>query len=195
MIKKSIVVLAVIISTAACARVRVEAPKDPIKVDISMRLDIYQHVQKDIDAIEDMVSGASAGGTQRGEQSSLKLGVRSAFAAEGDLSKEVEDAALRRKTRRPSLQPWLESGAAGENRSGLLEKMRPQDAGSPLTELIRQENYDRMVIYESVARKNGTTVEEVQKLYAKRLQSDAPAGTRIEVFNEAKNVFSWEIKR
>ena len=44
-----------------CATVRMKAPKEPIKVDISMRLDIYQHVQKDIEAIENIVSGADSG--------------------------------------------------------------------------------------------------------------------------------------
>jgi hypothetical protein len=44
--------------SVGCARVRVEAPKEAIKLDISMRLDIYQHVAKDIDAIEDIVSGS-----------------------------------------------------------------------------------------------------------------------------------------
>jgi len=33
--------------TVGCAKVQVQAPKEPIKVDISMRLDVYQHVEKD----------------------------------------------------------------------------------------------------------------------------------------------------
>jgi uncharacterized protein YdbL (DUF1318 family) len=45
---------------------------------------------------------------------------------------------------------------------------------------VNAENSDRMTIYQSVAKKNGSSVEEVQSLYAKRLQADAPAGTPIE---------------
>ena len=40
-----------------CASVQVNAPKEPIKMDISMRLDVYQHVVKDIDDIESIVAG------------------------------------------------------------------------------------------------------------------------------------------
>ncbi len=58
--KKFWVILGVLVVFFGCARVRVEAPKEAIKLDISMRLDIYQHVTKDIDAIEDIVSGGSS---------------------------------------------------------------------------------------------------------------------------------------
>jgi uncharacterized protein YdbL (DUF1318 family) len=51
-----------------------------------------------------------------------------------------------------------------------------------------------MVIYREVARKNGASVEEVQKLYAKRLQSDAPAGTPIEVLDAATGRYQWKVK-
>ena len=86
-----------------CARVRVEAPKEPIKVDISMRLDIYQHVEKDIDAIENIVSGppGEQKAADKGKQSFLSYFLETAFA-EGSLSPEVEKAALRRH-----LQPTL----------------------------------------------------------------------------------------
>ena len=62
------------------------------------------------------------------------------------------------------------------------------------TNLVREENHDRMIIYQSVAQKNGSSVEEVQKLYAKRLQRDALAGTPIEVFDSARGLFEWTIK-
>ncbi len=60
MVKRIIIVLVMVIFALGCARVRVETPKEGIKVDISMRLDIYQHVSKDIDDIESMVSGRSS---------------------------------------------------------------------------------------------------------------------------------------
>ena len=82
-------------SFMACARVRVEAPKDPIKVDISMRLDIYQHVQTDINQIENIVSGAQEKPKPKDGQSLLDHFIHSAYAQEG-LSPEVEQAALRR---------------------------------------------------------------------------------------------------
>jgi uncharacterized protein YdbL (DUF1318 family) len=69
-------------------------------------------------------------------------------------------------------------GVIGENKSGLLTV---KQAGLPTAaEIVNAENSDRMIIYQGVARKNGSSVEDVERLYAKRLQADAPAGTPIE---------------
>lgn len=165
-----------------CARVSVQAPKEPIKVDISMRLDIYQHIENDIDKIENMVTGDSSKG--KGPQSFLNLGVTEAYADEG-LSSDVQAAALRRKERRAELVALEQQGILGENRSGLVELRK---VGASIAFPINDENKDRMIIYRAVAEKNGSSVEEVQKLYAKRLQADAVPGTPIEVDS------GWTIK-
>jgi hypothetical protein len=94
------------------------------------------------------------------------------------LGADVEQAAMRRRDRKPMLSKYESSGAVGENRSGLVEVRAAADAD--VQALVRDENSDRMAIYKAVAQKNGTSVEEVKKLYAKRLQTDAPAGTPIE---------------
>ncbi len=169
-----------------CARVRVEAPKEPIKVDISMRLDIYQHVQNDINDIENMVSG-------KDKQSLLEYFTATAYAQEG-LSAEVEQAASRRKDRRAEIVSWQSKKVIGENNMGLLEVRDPASADAGVNDLVGKENSDRMVIYREVARKNGASVEEVQKLYAKRLQSDAPAGTPIEALDAAEGQHQWRVK-
>jgi uncharacterized protein YdbL (DUF1318 family) len=51
-----------------------------------------------------------------------------------------------------------------------------------------------MVIYQSIANKNGTSIEQVQNLYAKRLQSDAPGGTPVEAFNQSAGAYEWHSK-
>jgi len=79
-----------------CARVSLQGSEKPIKVDISMRLDVYQHVEKDADSIENIVSGG------KDKQSFLNLFVSVAYAQE-EMSPEVHDAALRRKDRRATL--------------------------------------------------------------------------------------------
>jgi uncharacterized protein YdbL (DUF1318 family) len=176
-----------------CARVRVEAPKEPIKVDISMRLDIYQHVEKDINAIEDIVSGApSPAPAKVAPQSFLNLFLDSAFAADGSLSPEVEQAALRRRDRLGDLNAQESKGIIGENKSALVEIRASAEATTE--SLVRSENSDRMIIYKSIAEKNGTSVEEVQKLYAKKLQENAPSGTPIEAYNASTGKYSWSIK-
>ena len=170
-------------ASLGCARVSVQAPKDPIKVDISMRLDIYQHIKNDIDDIENMVTGSPE--KTKGPQSFLNILVSEAYADEG-LAPEVEQAALRRKERRAELILLEEKGIIGENKLGLLElRLVGYNLGFPFDD----ENSDRMIIYEAVAKKNGSSVEEVQKLYAKRLQADAASGTPIEVFNSAAGLY------
>ena len=175
-----------------CARVRVEAPKDPIKLDISMRLDIYQHVEKDINAIEDIVSGTKDNIKPADNQTFLQeFFISNAYAQDG-LSPEVEQAALRRKDRHSELVSMESQGMIGENGKGLVEI---RGVSVPALEgLVDSENRDRMVIYNEVARKNNISVEEVQKLYVKRLQQDALQGTPIEVLNEAAGGFEWKIK-
>ena len=182
-----------LIFSLGCARVMVQTPKEPIKVDISMRLDIYQHIEKDIDEIESIVSGSKGKIESNDERSLLDYFVYDAYAQEG-LSPEVEEAALRRGQRYSELMTWREKGIIGENRFGLSEIRDPQGADSSLQQLVKEENSDRMIIYQEVARKNNVSLEEIQKIYAQRLQNDAPSGTPIEVLNESAGVYEWRKK-
>ena len=181
-----LVMVCVLLAGLGCARLRVEAPKEAIKVDISMRLDIYQHVEKDINAIENLVSGPSAAG-----KSSWLDGLWSAAYAQEALSPEVEQAALRRRDRKPQLAAAQQSQAVGENKAGLVEVRQPANAAAQ--QLANDENNDRMIIYRAVAAKNGTSIAEVQALYARRLQADAPAGTPIETI-EGAGAGQWKTK-
>jgi len=188
---RRIVICFALVTFLGCARIQVEAPKEAFKVDISMRVDVYQHIQKDVDSIEDLVTGGtSSSGNKSG--SFLFLSVKEAYAQEA-LSPEVEQAALRRRDRRAQLISLERQQVLGENKSGLVEIKGPAD--SALSELVKEENNDRMIIYRALAAKNNTSVEEVQKLYATRIQKDAPAGTPIEVLNESTGgAYEWKIK-
>ena len=61
-------------------------------------------------------------------------------------------------------------------------------------EIIKQENSDRMVIYMKLAARNGVAVEEIEKLYAKRLQESLPPGAPVEVFDLDQGAYVWRIK-
>ena len=176
-----------------CARIRVEAPKEPIKMDISMRLDIYQHVEKDINAIEDMVSGPKKETKPSDKQSFLDSFNSCAYAQEG-ISPQAEQAALRRKDRRDTLLSLEEKAVIGENKSGLVEIRKPDAANKDADSLVEAENSDRMIIYNYIAEKNNTPLEEVQRMYANRLQNDAPSGTPIEVLNTSGGTSEWKVK-
>ena len=177
-----LILLAGVLLIVGCATLKVQAPKEPIKVDITMRLDVYQHVQKDIDTIESLVTGAPK---TPEKQSLLNYFTGTAYAQE--LSPEVEQAALRRRDRRGELNALEQAGTVGETFLGLVAVKNP-GAGSA-EQLVRDENNDRMVIYKAIAEKNGTSVEDVQKLYAERLQQDAPSGTPIEAGSG-----NWQVK-
>jgi uncharacterized protein YdbL (DUF1318 family) len=144
----------------------VEAPKDPIKMDISMRLDVYQHVSKDIDQIESIVKGSKP-------LAFADFLVQTAYA--GDLDPAVEQAATRRRDRHGDIASWEAQGLVGENSSGLLTVRGAVDGA-----VVEAENQDRSVIYQALAAKNGTSVEEIQKVYAERLRKDAPNGTPVQ---------------
>ena len=189
--KTLLIVVMCVVFGMGCARVKVGGSKEPIKVDISMRLDIYQHVVKDIDDIESIVSGSESKPGQKAPQSRIGLFIGTAFAQESEFGPEVQQAALNRRDRRSALVSWQEKGVVGENKSGLVEIRGAAD--SSVQALVAAENQDRMIIYKAVAEKNGTSVENVQKLYAVRLQNDAPTGTPIEVANESGG-YTWRVK-
>ena len=157
-----------------CAHVQVEAPKDAIKMDITMRLDVYQHVVKDIDDIENLVSGEKSTAAKKLSD----IIIPSAHAE--DMDPVVREAALRRKDRLGQIDSLEASGVIGEDKSAFLAL---RGSASEASALITQENSDRLIIYRSIASQNGTPVEEVQRLYVQRLQANAPSGTPIETSN------------
>lgn len=191
--KNTLILLSAAILALGCARLSVQGSKEPIKVDITMRLDVYQHVEKDIDAIEGLVTGEKDKAKPADKQSLLNRLVPSAYAQEG-LSPEVEQAALRRKARVDELHALEARGVVGENKSGLVEARDMAQATGAVSQLINAENNDRMLIYNAVAVKNNTSVGDVQKLFAKRLQGRAPSGAPIEVLNAGSGVYEWTSK-
>ena len=164
-----------------CARVSIESKK-PIKVDVTMRLDIYQHVTQDVNAIEDMISSPKQKkGAASNKSSFLRFGVDEAYAQEeSDYSPEVKKAIERRKTRRENLMPWQAKGVIGENSQGLVEIRDTASGGYEAVTLVETENKDRMTIYQYVAQRNGASLGETAKIFAKRIQEDAPSGTPIQ---------------
>jgi uncharacterized protein YdbL (DUF1318 family) len=194
--KFAVVLMAGTVLFLGCARVRVGGTKEPIKVDmnVTMRVDVYQHVEKDLDDIDSIVYGnkSSQPVKKDDKQSFLAFFIPEAYAQ--GLSKEVEDAALRRRDRLAALSAVEGQGIVGEDKAGLAEIRAADKADAKTQELVKAENADRMVIYQAVAAKNGISVQDVQKQYAKRTQQEAPAGTPIEVLNPATNAYEWRIK-
>ena len=190
--KRIIIFAAAVVFAIGCARVSFQAPKEPIKLDISMRLDVYQHVQKDINSIEDIVSGSEKTTKTPDKYSFLYyFSVATAYAQDA-LDPAVEKAALSRKARLGQVVSLLQAGIVGENKLGLLDARSAAD--SDVKQFISSENSDRMVIYQALAAKNNASVEEIQKIYALRLQNDAPGGAPVEALNSSTGTYQWQTK-
>jgi len=171
----------------SCAKVAIQSPKEPIKIDITMRLDVYQHIMKDIEDIDNIVYQDKKTNNQ---SSLISFFIDTAYAQ--SVSKEVEEAALRRRDRLNQLTQLQKAGIVGENKDGLLEILKEIDESGK--SLVEDENTDRMIIYRALAKKNSVSVEEIQKLYAKNNQEKAPTGTPIEVLDAISGEYSWKIK-
>ena len=87
---------------------------------------------------------------------------------------------------------WQARGVVGENRSGLVEIRDEGAADASVQALVSAENADRMIIYQELAAGNGTSIDEVKKIYAERLQADAASGTPVEVLSGSG--YKWKIK-
>lgn len=165
--------LGLLVITVGCASVEVKAPKEPIKMDIAMRLDVYQHVVKDVDDIESIVEGRSSKSTAM-VRSIDNFFVTNAYADDGTLSPEATEAAYRRRDRRGELTALEISGALGEGHSALVVARSAVDGRAQ--QIMSEENIDRMIIYRAIAQKNGSSVDGVQKVYAERLREGLPSG-------------------
>lgn len=164
-----------------CARVNLTS-KDPIKLDVTMRVDIYQHVAQDANAIEDMISAPAGNKTVSSDKTSwLVLGVSEAFAQEeGAFPASVQAAIDARKSRRPELVALEAEGVVGENAKGYIEIRDRAAADSATQALVSDENQDRRVIYDHVAKKNNTDTADTGVVFAERIQKDALSGTPIQ---------------
>ncbi len=185
--KMQFLALGLLVAVIGCASVEVKAPKDPIKMDIAMRLDVYQHVVKDADDIESIVEGRSGkGATMLSSVAGFWVGT--AYAEDGGLGLEATEAAYRRRDRRADLIALEVKGVLGEANTGLVTA-RGSSADANAQAILSAENSDRMIIYRAIARKNGSSVQDVQKVYAERIREGLPSGA---LFQSADG--SWSNK-
>ena len=101
-----LLVMFLVFACLSCARVDVQTSK-PIKMDINMRVDVYQHVVKEVGSLEDEIYGSS------GEQLNGVFGFCStAYAADvdGQLRAVVES----RKERGSQIESLMNQGVVGE---------------------------------------------------------------------------------
>ena len=138
----------------------------PLKVNINVKLDVYQH----------------------GQPTSQKT----AAVAETGTPEAVED---RRRLRLGELQPLKNSRLVGENHLGLLEIRNPTpgEYGDYVSEIVAAENKDRMALMESMAKTQNIPLAAVQKQQAENAVHSAFNGEWIEV-QKPDGTYSWTQK-
>jgi uncharacterized protein YdbL (DUF1318 family) len=141
------------------------ATSEPIKVDIAMRLDVYQH---DAD-------GSLPAATP-------KPGAASAAIEPG----------RRRKDREADIQTFKNSGYVGEAHDGLLVILKAPDGdpGDYVRHAVSAENSDRMADMKTYARSQKLSLAEVQTGQGELWQKRAFKGEWIEV-KDANGGYRW----
>ena len=109
---------------------------DPLKVDLNMRVDVYQHADA---TVQKRVAGTQPAGT--------------------------EDAQTRLRNRMGEVQVLKNNRLVGESRKGLLEirNQSPGEFGEYVQRTVEAENKDRAAMMQEIAQKKNLALEEVQR--------------------------------
>ncbi len=184
---KKVFFILLAIALISCAKVNLQTSQ-PLKVDINMRVDVYQHVVKDVESIQDQIYGS----TQK--QMNAILFINEAYAQE--YSEDVTAAIERRRTRVDAIDRYFSKGYIGENKSALLEFIAKDnllaDLKNTIENTIAEENADRSLIYKAIAEKNGVNVSETAKIFFDDDYKRAPSGYWFEVNDGGR--YAWKQK-
>jgi len=139
---------------------------EPIKVDIAMRLDVYQHTDSE------------------GQPSKPATPARGANAAE------------RRKNREADIQTFKNSRLVGEGHDGLLVVLAETagENGDYVREYVAAENADRMAQMKARSEKEKRSLAEIQKEQAELWANRSFKGEWIEV-QGANGAWGWQQKK
>jgi len=175
------------IALISCAKVNLQTSQ-PLKVDINMRVDVYQHVVKDVESIQDQIYGS----TQK--QINAILFMNEAYAQE--YSADVSAAVERRKGRIDAIDKYFAKGYIGENKDAYLEFIAKEniltDLKNAVESAIAEENADRSTIYKAIAQKNGVDVKDTAKVFFDDDYKRAPNGYWFEVYEGGR--YTWKQK-
>lgn len=139
---------------------------DPVKVDLNMRVDVYQH-----------------------PDSTVQKRVTSTQPA------TTEDAQTRLRNRMGEIQVLKNNRIVGESHKGLLEirNKPPGEFGEYVQRLVDAENKDRAAMMQDIAQKKSVPSEEVQRQQAELARNKAFSGEWIEV-PQSDGTFVWKQK-
>ncbi len=173
--KSKIFYAVIFIAILGCAKVNLQTSQ-PLKVDINMRVDVYQHVAKDVESIQDQIYGSS-------QKQMNAIGLMEEVYAD-DSSASLNEAIENRKERKDIIEVYLKKGYLGESRDRYLQIVSrniPSDMEDEIKGMMNAENADRKIIYEAVAKKNGVSVAQTSKIFFDDDYKRAPSGYWFEV--------------
>jgi uncharacterized protein YdbL (DUF1318 family) len=154
-----------------------------------MRVDVYQHVIKDVETIQDQIYGKSE------KQMNAIFTLENAYAQ--DYSEEISNAIARRKERMATIEEYFKQGYIGENRNAYLEvvfKAFAPDLKVEIETTLKDENSDRKIIYQATSDKNSADISEVQKIFFQDDYKRAPSGYWFEVYDKERGIYNWQKK-
>lgn len=152
---------------AGCSLPQIDlGTREPIKVDINMRLDVYQYDE----------------GTKPGPMATPTP------VPSGDL-------ATRREDRAADIQVFKNSRLVGEGMDGLLAILEEPNGeyGDFVRDTVRAENADRMTVMKATAEKEKRSLAEVQKEQAELWRNRSFSGEYIQVKGDGGKL-AWNQK-
>ena len=153
---------------------------EPLKVDVTVRLDVYQHEGKTGEA------GATSDGDPSGE----------AAAVNDDAKVSADIVAKRKRDRMEEIQRLKDNRLVGENHRGLLTiRTLPLDEyGDYVKKTVEAENYDRNYLMRVEAKELNALLHAVQDTTWKENIARSHEGEWVEVAGEKEGTFGWEQK-
>jgi len=208
--RKGVMILLAVPVIIVLAAVSCRHIVDPIevKVDVNVRIDVYQHA---VDAL-DFISGESDALPEVGTETDTEtpttgkleevfdwvFGVGTAYAAETPPAQRHQQLLKSMKSRFAKIQQYKTDGSVGENHKGKLSvrdsaKMK-SDAGyaGKVKNAVKDENRDREEFYRLSAQLQNTPYAKIVELYAKLRAKRAKAGEWIEVKKDSN--WLWKKK-
>lgn len=172
-----------------CAKVSLETA-EPIKVDVTMRVDIYQHVMEEVESIEERIHGED-----KERLLNFLSAVPEVYAQE--YSQEVMDAIERRRDRVLVIEDYFGREYVGETKDAYLENFPsniPEEYKRAVEIIVEEENSDRETVYSAIAAKNKVDIKEIRKVFFKDHYDRAPGGYWFQIYSEGKGEFIWKRK-
>jgi uncharacterized protein YdbL (DUF1318 family) len=139
---------------------------DPLKVDLNMRVDVYQHADPNVQ--------------------------KRATTAQPTATEDVQ---TRLRNRMGEVQVLKNNRLVGESRKGLLEirNQSPGEFGDYVSRTVDAENKDRTAMMQDIAQKKNLPIEEVQRQQAELARNKAFNGEWTEV-PQPDGTFVWKQK-